>query len=119
MLYLNIPDFASVPCTVNSNVVRANIDQNSVLKYSPRAISSMDGMNTNRESHSKSGLTWKLKKKRSNSPLARAHLCIVFRMISRTLNMCGAFNKFPDLFVQVFKIVIDSLKFSMLLLYIL
>ena len=30
-----------------------------------------------------------------------------------------AFNKFADLFVQAFKIVIDSLKFSMLLLYIL
>ena len=33
--------------------------------------------------------------------------------------MCGAFNKFPDFFVQAFKIVIDSWKFSMLLLYIL
>ena len=31
----------------------------------------------------------------------------------------GAFNKFPDLFVQVFKIVVDSWKFTMLLLYIL
>ena len=31
----------------------------------------------------------------------------------------GAFNKFPDFFVQAFKIVIDSWKFSMLLLYIL
>ena len=31
----------------------------------------------------------------------------------------GALNKFPDLFVQAFKIVIDSWKFSMLLLYIL
>ena len=30
----------------------------------------------------------------------------------------GAFNKFPDFFVQAFKIVIDSWKFSMLLLYI-
>ena len=33
--------------------------------------------------------------------------------------LCGAFNKFPDFFVQAFKIVIDSWKFSMLLLYIL
>ena len=33
--------------------------------------------------------------------------------------MCGAFNKFPDFFVQAFKIVVDSWKFSMLLLYIL
>ena len=31
----------------------------------------------------------------------------------------GAFNKFPDIFVQAFKIVVDSWKFSMLLLYIL
>ena len=29
------------------------------------------------------------------------------------------FNKFPDFFVQSFKIVVDSWKFSMLLLYIL
>ena len=33
--------------------------------------------------------------------------------------MRGAFNKFPDFFVQVFKIVVDSWKFTMLLLYIL
>ena len=31
----------------------------------------------------------------------------------------GAFTKFPDFFVQAFKIVVDSWKFSMLLLYIL
>ena len=31
----------------------------------------------------------------------------------------GTFNKFPDFFVQAFKIVVDSWKFSMLLLYIL
>ena len=31
----------------------------------------------------------------------------------------GAFNKFPDFFIQAFKIVIDSWKFSVLLLYIL
>ena len=29
----------------------------------------------------------------------------------------GTFNKFPDFFVQAFKIVVDSFKFSMLLLY--
>ena len=34
-------------------------------------------------------------------------------------NICGAFNKFPDFFVQAFKIVIDTWKFSMLLRYIL
>ena len=31
----------------------------------------------------------------------------------------GAFNKFPDFFVRTFKIVVDSSKFCMLLLYIL
>ena len=31
----------------------------------------------------------------------------------------GAFNKFPDFFVQAFKIVVNTWKFSMLLLYIL
>ena len=31
----------------------------------------------------------------------------------------GAFNKFPVFFVQAFKIVVDSWKFSILLLYIL
>ena len=30
----------------------------------------------------------------------------------------GAFNKFPDFFVPIFKIVVDSWKFSILLLYI-
>ena len=30
----------------------------------------------------------------------------------------GAFNKFPDFFVQAFTIVVDSWKFIMLLLYI-
>ena len=34
-------------------------------------------------------------------------------------NICGVFNKFPNFFVQAFKIVEDSSKFSMLLLYIL
>ena len=34
-------------------------------------------------------------------------------------HICGAFNKFPDFFVQAFKIVVDSWKFSILLLYIL
>ena len=33
--------------------------------------------------------------------------------------MRGAFNKFPDFFVQAFKIVEKSRKFSMLLQYIL
>ena len=34
-------------------------------------------------------------------------------------NIRSAFNKFPDFLVQAFKIVIDSWKFSTLLLYIL
>ena len=33
--------------------------------------------------------------------------------------VCGEFNKFPDFFVQAFKIVVDSWKLSMLLLDIL
>ena len=33
--------------------------------------------------------------------------------------VCGEFNKFPDFFVKAFKIVVDSSKFSVLLLYIL
>ena len=32
--------------------------------------------------------------------------------------MRGAFNKFPDFFVQAFEIIVDSWKFTMLLLYI-
>ena len=34
------------------------------------------------------------------------------------LDIRGAFNRFPDFFVRAFKIVVDSSKFSMLLLYI-
>ena len=35
------------------------------------------------------------------------------------LNLRGEFNRFPDFFVQAFQIVVDSWKFTMLLLYIL
>ena len=35
------------------------------------------------------------------------------------IHLRDAFNKFPDFFVQAFKIVVDSWKFTMLLLYIL
>ena len=35
------------------------------------------------------------------------------------IGLWGAFNKFPEFFVQAFKIVVDSSKFSILLLYIL
>ena len=53
-----------------------------------------------------------LSKKRTRALLLRwsLYFCICFDC---------AFNKFPDFFVQAFKIVIDSWKFSMLLLYIL
>ena len=37
----------------------------------------------------------------------------------QSCKVCGAFNKFPDFFVQAFKIAVDSWKFTMLLLYIL
>ena len=36
-----------------------------------------------------------------------------------SMNVRGAFNKFPDFFVQAFKIVMDSWKLNILLLYIL
>ena len=39
--------------------------------------------------------------------------------ILRMSKILGAFNKFPDIFVQVSKIVVDSWNFSMLLLNIL
>ena len=42
-----------------------------------------------------------------------------FLLKPRYLDIRGAFNTFPDFFVQAFKNVIDSWKFSMLLLYIL
>ena len=40
-------------------------------------------------------------------------------MRNQPLQIRGAFNKFQDFFVQAFKIVVDSWKFSILLLYIL
>ena len=45
---------------------------------------------------------------------------LLYRLhIYLSIYLCGAFNKFPDFFVQAFKIGVDSWKFSMLLLYIL
>ena len=38
------------------------------------------------------------------------HMCV-------DIYIRGAFNKFPDFFVQVFKIVVDTWKSSILLLY--
>ena len=37
----------------------------------------------------------------------------------KKIDIRGAFNKFPDIFVQAFKIIVDSWKFIILLLYIL
>ena len=45
---------------------------------------------------------------------------LVFSLFHCLLTVRGAFNKFPDFFfVQAFKIVVDTWKFTMLLLYIL
>ena len=46
------------------------------------------------------------------------HICLCIHIYIPTY-IWGAFNTFPEFFVQAFKIVIDSWKFSMLLLYIL
>ena len=40
-------------------------------------------------------------------------------MRSQIIYLRSAFNKLPDFFVQAFKIVVDSWKFNILLLYIL
>ena len=45
--------------------------------------------------------------------------CTGLNDISGKKMIRGAFNRFPDFFVQAFKIVVDSWKFTMLLLYIL
>ena len=42
---------------------------------------------------------------------------LVDEFISANNEIRGAFKKFPDFFVQAFKIVVDSWKFSILLLY--
>ena len=44
--------------------------------------------------------------------------CCLFNAKS-SLYIRGAFNKFPDFFVQAFKITVNTRKFAMLLLYIL
>ena len=44
---------------------------------------------------------------------------MLVRLQGQKFELCGAFNMFPDFFVQAFKIVVDSWKFTMLLLYIL
>ena len=42
----------------------------------------------------------------------------IYRKSKCILDLRGAFNKFPDFFVQVFRIDVNSWKFSMLLLYV-
>ena len=51
--------------------------------------------------------------------LSLGKLCIQLFAHQQLLQIRGAFNKIPDIFVQAFKIVVDSWKFTMLLLYIL
>ena len=46
-------------------------------------------------------------------------ICHLAKKSNQSRYIRGAFNSFPDLFVQAFKIVVDSWKFSILLLYIL
>ena len=46
-------------------------------------------------------------------------ICLVFLVCFLYLMVRGDFNKFPEFFVQAFKIVVDSWKFTMLLLYVL
>ena len=41
------------------------------------------------------------------------------RIFLKNIYLRGAFNKFPDFLVQAFRIVVDSWKFTILLLYIL
>ena len=55
-------------------------------------------------------------------PIFHTAVLLLFRKTSciyLSIYLCGTFNKFPYFFVQAFKIVVDSWKFSILLLYIL
>ena len=57
----------------------------------------------------------KKKKKKSST----ADMITLHEFFSPPMYIQGPFNKFPDFFVQAFKIVVHYWKFSMLLLYIL
>ena len=46
-------------------------------------------------------------------------VCVCFIYIYVYIYICGAFNKFPDIFVLALKFVVDSWKFTMLFQYIL
>ena len=48
-------------------------------------------------------------------PISILHIYIYIYIIYRERER--AFNKFPDIFVQALKVVVDSRKFSILLLY--
>ena len=50
---------------------------------------------------------------------AWANIVLYYIYSCNNIYIRGAFNKFPDFLVQIFKIVVDSCKFSMLSLYIL
>ena len=66
------------------------------------------------------GNCWRSKEKIISNVLfwTLAHWCTSVGQPVKTY-ISGAFNKFSDFFVQAFKIVVDSWKFSKLLLYIL
>ena len=55
----------------------------------------------------------------SNKDLIRSNWYWIVAKFRLHLYIRGAFNKFPDFFVQTFKFVLNSWKFSILLLYIL
>ena len=52
-------------------------------------------------------------------PFSIKRIELFFNSKFHSYNIRGAFNKFPDFFEQAFKIVVNSWKFRMLLLYIL
>ena len=45
------------------------------------------------------------------------YFCFIYIYIYIYIYIRGAFNRFPDFFLQAFKIIVDSWKLSMLLLY--
>ena len=80
-------------------------------------------------SYGKAAILWRIKsfcslKKKESSSLSRGNIPKGINLLEWLVdglfyNVRGACSKFPDFFVQAFKIVVDSWEFSMLLLYIL